>query len=160
MTLICVAMSAGIDLGMNFNASSPLYTGSYSGCTKNITKVENQKNRNLSAAYSILQLNIIATLIVVYILPVLVVLPMGGGGTRMRGSRCHTDNTSQSETQMVGKGLKKRARSRPNGDENDDSPGNKKPRKVGRPQNFANHVCKDCTIWSQSGSHPNLQAYH
>ena len=96
----------------------------------------------------------------VYILPVLVVLPMGGGGTRMRESRCHTDNTSQSEKQMVGKGLKKRARSRPNGDENDDSPGNKKPRKVGRPQNFANHVCKDCTIWSQSGSHPNLQAYH
>ena len=56
----------------------------------------------------------------VYILPVLVVLPMGGGGTRTRESIRR--NTSQSEKQMVGKGLKKRARSRPNGDENDDSP--------------------------------------
>ena len=29
MILTCLAMSAGIDLGMNFNASSPLYSGNY-----------------------------------------------------------------------------------------------------------------------------------
>ena len=79
-TLTCLAMSAGIDLGMNFNASSPLYSGSYSGCTKNITKGENPKNRNLSIAYyySMLELIVIATLIVVSIFPVLSCIAYGG----------------------------------------------------------------------------------
>ena len=158
MTLVCFAMAAGIDPGMNFNVNSPMHIGNYSGCTKKITKLENQNNSFTSIAYITLEISIIATLITVYVLPILVVLPIGGGKTEMRRSHSHCNTTGDKKTTDTG--TKKRTRSKSDNNEHDDSPGNKKPKNVGRPQNFTDHVCKDCHIWSQSGSHPSLQATH
>ena len=63
---------------------------------------------------------------------------MGGGSTTTeKAILCHKN---ASDKQMVGKGLKKRARSRPNSNENDDSPGNKKPKKVIIPITSSSHL--------------------
>ena len=73
MTLMCLATTAGIDPGMDFNVSSPQHNGSYSGRTKKITKIENLKNSTSSTStIYIIELSIIAALIIVNVLPVLV----------------------------------------------------------------------------------------
>ena len=155
-TIVCLALTAAIDPGMIFIASSPLHNGSYSGCTKKI--IDNRQNNSISTLCNILELTTIATLFVVYTSPVLVVLPMGGGDTKTKQLQYH--NTSASNKQKLGKGTKKRIWSTSNNDEHDESPDNKKPRNVGRPQTFKNHICNSCTIWIQSGAHPSLQAHH
>ena len=157
LTLICLATTNGIDAGMDFNASSPQHNGSYSGCTKKITKIESPKHSSISTSYTILELSIIATLIVLYILPILVVLPMGGGNSEKKQSPHHS--TSGSDQLKTGNSTIKGTRRASNTDEHDKIP-NKRPRNVGRPQKFENHSCSCCTIWIQSGSHPSLQAHH
>lgn len=79
-----------------------------------------------------MELSIIATLTVLCILPILVVLPMGGGNSEKKQLPHH--RTSGSDQLKTGNSTIKHTRRASNTDEHDESPDNKRLKNVGRPQ--------------------------
>ena len=66
--------------------NSLIDVGNYSGCTKKCSKIENNKNTLITLNH-MLEFTLLFTIITVYILPVLVLLPMGGECTNAGGAR-------------------------------------------------------------------------
>ena len=136
-----------------------MHNGNYSGCTKKITKLKSLKiTQPIFSFLDIISLILCFTLIVAHTLPILVVLPMGGGTTSTGEPKSQTSYIEKAATPTVINTTRKCAKNRIIND--DDDRETKKPKKMGRPRSHANHVCKDCTIWSLTGCHPVLYEHH
>ena len=95
---------------------------------------------------------------IAHMLPIFIVLPMGGGSTSTRQLKSKSSITEKPSTPTV-INARKHAKNRKNEDDDDDRE-TKKPGKMGRPRTHPNHVCIACTIWSLTGCHPVLHEYH
>ena len=132
------------------HASFPLLFGNYSGCTKNITKLEKLKNNPLLLP-GVIEIGLCIILMLLQTLPVFVLLPMEGGHTNTRELKKSVVRTQNKE---------KRTQCETNGGERDDNHGTKKPERTGRPNSTSSYVCNDCNVCSQYGSHQCLHEYH
>ena len=139
--------------------SNPLYVGSYSGCSKKITEIENQEIP--SYLLQTIYLSSAASLIIVYILPIIVFLPMGGGSGTTGGGK-YPNHYAQGQKEVGASTNSKRLRNKAFNNDGDESSRVKQPRRGGggRPNTYPDHVCGDCSIWRQSGSHLSLHVHH
>ena len=122
---------------------------------QNKTKKLNSVKLNPSIFYflDIIALILCFTLIVAHMLPIFPVLPMGGGTTSIgepKSQRSYTEKAATPTAINTRKHAKKQKI--------------KMIRmtivKRGRPHSHANHVCKDCTVWSLTSCHPVLYEHH
>ena len=111
-----------------------MHIGNYSGCTKKIINLKNLKSTPpIFSFLHIIELGLCFTLIVAHMLPIFVVLPMGGGAISSTGeSKSQSNsNTEKSATLTAINKSRKRTKSGINSDEEDDDRETKKPKKNG-----------------------------
>ena len=150
LTLMFVSATAIIEPQTDCCINSLIHVGNYSGCTKTYSKIEYNKNTPIILNHNnILELTLLCTIITVYILPISVVLPMGGECTNAAKviPQNHKDTSTSNVTTNKQTGKRKRKRSSNNNGEGEggDDNGAKKPKRTGRPSNFTNHICSQCT---------------
>ena len=122
---------------------------------KHTQKLKTTKTRLL---YSIIIIYLVCTIITVYILPISVVLPMGGECTNAGKviPQNHKDTSTSNVTTNKQTGKRKRSSNNKTGK----GVMTMVPKRTGRPSNFTNHICSQCTIWKVSGCLPHLHKHH